>query len=153
MTLAEVIKIVERVASAQPDINMVVRNDVFRINAAPSVKYGVFAWLQNQHRLEVENDYMHFSFTFFYVDRLTEDGSNEIEVQSTGITTLGNILKRLDDLGVLTEDDYTFQTFNQRFLDVCAGVFCNVDLVVPVAVCAEDFPDIADGINDDILVY
>jgi len=153
MTLSEVIRAIEIVAKGQPSVNMIVRNDVFRINSAPNVLYGVFAWLQREHRYEVETDTMHYSFTFFYVDRLTEDGSNEVEVQSTGISTLRNILQTLDDADIYVEDDYTFQTFNQRFLDVCAGAYCNVTFSVPSSPCGEEFPDFGSDYNEDFLIF
>lgn len=155
MTLAEVIRTIESVAKEQPSINMIVRNDVFRINAAPNLKYGVFAWLQREHRYELGTDSYQFSFTFFYVDRLTEDGSNEIEIQSTGISTLSNMIKALDDRGVEIAGDYLFQAFNQRFVDVCAGVYCNVTFVVSADdTCAEGYPDFKGrDFNDDFLIY
>lgn len=155
MTLAEVIKEIESVAKEQPSVNMIVRNDVFRINAAPELKYGVFAWLQREHRYSAETDSYLFSFTFFYVDRLTEDGSNEVEIQSTGITTLTNMIKALESRGVDIYDDYTFQSFNQRFMDVCAGVFSNVTFIVSADnTCDEGYPDFGGSdFSDDFLIY
>jgi hypothetical protein len=83
------------------------------------------------------------------VDRLKNDRSNEIEVQSVGIQTLNNILRELDDNGVFVNSTYTFQTFNQRFLDECAGVFCNVSLQVPAtSICSESFQ-----LNDGVLIF
>lgn len=138
MTLLKLIRTVERVASDQPSINMVVENDVFRLNTYADARYGVFAWLQGQHTGTLESGLMTYAFTFFYVDRLKNDRSNQIEVQSVGITTLDNILRELDNLGISAETSYTFQSFNQRFLDDCAGVFCNVSLTVPVDwMCAD----------------
>ena len=149
MTLSQVIKAVEKVAMSQPSINMIVQNDVFRINSAPSLKYGVFAWLQGQHSGAISSGMTTFNFTFFYVDRLNEDQSNQIEIQSVGCETLGNILRTLDDLGIYVES-YSLQTFNQRFTDECAGVFSNVSLSVPAtAVCGESF---LEG-NEDFLTY
>lgn len=138
MTLLETIRIFEGVASRQPSVNMIVRNDVFRLNTIPDAKYGVFAWTQGQH--EIREDLQTFVFTFFYVDRLTADKGNEIEVQSVGVQTLGNILRSLDDLGIFPGTMWTAQTFNQRFLDECAGVFASVRLEVPTDwVCPEEF--------------
>lgn len=137
MTLLETIRIFEGVASRQPSVNMIVRNDVFRLNTIPDAKYGVFAWTQGQH--EIREDLQTFVFTFFYVDRLTADKGNEIEVQSVGVQTLGNILRSLEDLGIFP-GTWTAQTFNQRFLDECAGVFASVRLEVPTGwVCPEEF--------------
>lgn len=147
MTLAQLIKIVEGIAMQQPSINMIVQNDVYRMNSAPSLEYGVFAWTQGQHSGSI-NGMTTFSFTFFYVDRLTEDQSNQIEIQSVGCETIGNILRKLDDYDVEVAN-YTMQTFNQKFTDECAGVFCNVSLSVQAtSACAEDFSDT----DDDFLI-
>lgn len=127
MNLFQTIQLIERTAALQPAVRTIVRNDVFRLNAIPDVNYGVFAWLQNEHSTEENSNILTYNFTFFYVDRLTEDRSNELEVQSQGIETLENILRSLPDLG-LYPAGYSFRTFNQRFSDECAGVFCTVSL-------------------------
>lgn len=147
MTLFEVIRAAEAAAARQPSVNMVVRNDIFRLNTIQDAKYGVFAWTQGQHQGNLDGSVIIYQFTFFYVDRLTSDKSNEVEVQSVGVETLTNILRSLDDMGVYLNGSYTLQPFNQRFLDECAGVFTNVRLEVPVgSVCTEDFPDTVDGL-------
>ena len=79
MTLAQLIRLIESIAKEQPSISMIVQQDVFRINSAPSLRYGVFAWTQGQHTGSV-NGMQTFNFTLFYVDRLTDDLSNQIEV-------------------------------------------------------------------------
>lgn len=153
MTLKEAIRVIELVASQQPSVNMIVENDVFRLNAKPDARYGVFAWLQGQHSASVDSNTLSLQFTFFYVDRLTGDKGNQIEVQSVGIQTLDNILRRLDDLGMWVSR-YTFQTFNQRFVDECAGVFTNVTIDIPISsVCPESFADFGKDFNEDFLIY
>jgi len=127
MTLANVISAIEAVASQQPPVNTIIRHDVFRINSLPSLNYGVFAWLQNQHTGRVSTGMQTYSFTFFYVDLLNEDGSNRIDVQSTGCEVMRAVLSLLDEMDIEV-DSYTIQPFNQRFTDECAGVFCNVSL-------------------------
>ena len=147
MTLAQLIRLFEGIAKEQPSINMIVQNDVFRINSAPSLKYGVFAWTQGQHSGNI-NGMQTYSFSLFYVDRLLEDLSNQIEIQSVGCETLGNILRALDEYDVEV-GNYTMQTFNQRFTDECAGVFCNVTLsVLPTSSCVEEYSEL-----DNILIY
>lgn len=155
MTLQEVIKIFEVVASQQPSVNMIVQNDIFRLNSKSDARYGVFGWTQGQHSTSLDSSLFNYSFTFFYVDRLKNDMSNQIEVQSVGIQTLDNILRKLDDMGVFVSSSYNFQTFNQRFLDECAGVFCNVSLQVPVtSVCSEGFEDILKtDFNKDFMTF
>ena len=154
MTLSDLIKTLELVASHQPSIKMVVENDVFRLNNKADAKYGVFAFLQQQHTTSTDSNFITYTFTLFYVDRLKNDRSNQIEIQSVGIQTLDNIIRALDDLGVYSDRPYSFQVFNQRFLDECAGVFCNVALSVPVgSLCPEDFADFNGDFNDDFLIY
>ena len=151
MTLVEVIKIIEVIAARQPSINMIVENDIFKINEKADARYGIFAWTQGQHNTNADSDYINFSFTFFYVDRLKDDQSNQLEIQSVGTQTLNNIIRTLDDLGLFVEQTFTFQTFNQRFADECAGVFCNVTLTVALGLsCPEYFTGFsADDFNDD----
>lgn len=133
---------------------MVVRNDVFRLNQKPDAKYGVFAWLQQQHTTDLDSSFFNFSFTFFYVDRLKDDKSNEIEIQSTGISTLNNIVRALEEYDIVAESSVTFQVFNQRFADLCAGVFCNVSFSVPVSdICPEFFADFNKDFNDDFTIF
>lgn len=138
MTLAQIIAKMEAVALEQPSIRTVVSNDVFRLNSMPDTKYGVFAYTQGQHRANLDRETMTFTFSLFYVDRLTEDGGNEVEVQSTGVSTLANIIRELaDDFGIY---DWSVDTFNQRFKDLCAGAFASVAIEIPIDyTCSEDF--------------
>lgn len=141
MTLAETIRLFEAIASQQPAIHQIVQNDVFRLNGRMDAKYGAFAWTQGVHSGGVDSDEYTYTFTFFYVDRLTEDAYNRCQVQSVGIEVLSDILRALADQGVGV-NDYTFTTFSQRFVDECAGVFCNVELTVPVgSLCGEEYLD------------
>lgn len=141
MTLRELIEAVESAAQGQPAVATVVPNDVFRLNAMPEAKYGVFAWTQQQHRADVASGLVYFQLTLFYVDRLTPDKSNEVQVQSTGVSVLSNVVRTvLLDQSVDVSGDVTFQTFNQRFVDECAGVFSNVTFIVPGDdLCAQEF--------------
>ena len=150
MTLLELIRTIEVIASKQPSVKMIVENDIFRLNNKADALYGVFAFVQGQHSTSIDSNVINYTFTFFYVDRLKNDRTNQIEVQSVGVQTLDNIIRALDEAGVYSELNYTFQVFNQRFLDECAGVFCNVTLSVPIAsLCAEDLG----YVNDDIIIY
>lgn len=154
MTLLELIRTIERVASHQPSIKMVVENDIFRLNNKADARYGVFAFVQGQHSTSADSSYITYAFTLYYVDRLKNDRSNQIEIQSTGIQTLDNIIRHLDELGIYNDSTYTFQVFNQRFMDECAGVFCNVNLSVPVgSLCPENFADFNDDFNGDFVIY
>lgn len=150
MTLSGTIRYIERIALMQPSVKMVVPNDIFRLNATPSAEYAVFGWTQGQHTIGADDSYATYAFTFFYVDRLTEDKGNELEIQSVGITVLDNIIRTVVQAGVQVAGDYTFTSFNQRFVDECAGVYCTIALRVPLdSVCEDAFFDFNDDFNDD----
>lgn len=143
MNLYQVIRTLEVAAASQPAVGTIVRNDVFRLNQFPSVIYGAFAWLQGEHATSGDDNLMHWEFTLFYVDRLTEDKGNEVQIQSTGIEVLENVLRVMEDAGAFA-GDYTFQAFNQRFTDECAGVYCKVRLdTAKDSVCGVSWPDSA----------
>ncbi len=129
MTLLETIRTLETVALQQAAINTVVENDVYRLNDMPDVKYGVFAFTQGEHTSTTDQGFTTYGFSLFYVDRLNEDRSNQIQIQSTGSRTLRNILLILQDEGI-ESGQYTIRPFNERFADECAGVYCDVQLTV-----------------------
>lgn len=140
MTLADVISKVETIARSQLSVGTVVSGDVYRLNAMPDVRYGVFAWQQREHSCDLDDGMVAYAFTFFYIDRLTEASGNEVEIQSVGITTLRNVLNALDDQDVCSTGDEVYTSFQQVFLDKCAGVYVNVTVQVRLEnVCADTF--------------
>ena len=154
MTLLETIRAMEVIASEQPSVNMVVENDIFRLNARADARYGVFSFVQGEHSTSLDTNFITYAFTLFYVDRLKNDRSNQIEIQSVGIQTLDNIIRTLEDTGIYAETGYSFQVFNQRFVDECAGVMCRVSLSVPLnSVCNDRFADFNNDFNDDFWIY
>lgn len=153
MTLTQLIHTIEAVAGGQPTIRSIVRNDIFRLNSLADARYGVFGWTQGQHASDIASSLITYRFTFFYIDRLTADQGNQIEIQSVGIQVLDNIIRLLEQNGVFPSSEWTYTTFNQRFLDECAGVFASVAFEVPVqGLCGESFADFNDDFNDDFAI-
>lgn len=144
MTLSDVIRRIEVEASKNPLVNTIVENDVWKLNGMPDTRYGVFAWTQGSHSAGADDDERRYNFNLFYVDRLTADKANQVEVQSAGVEMLDNLLRGLaDEWGV---EDWTITTFNQRFNDECAGAYVSVALSVPVnSLCAEDYGELLKG--------
>lgn len=140
MKLIEVTNALKAIALAQPAIRSVIPNDVYRLNSVPNVSYGVFSFVQGTHRND-DADLIRFAFTLFYVDRLTEAKDNEIEVQSTGIEVLRNIIKGFENTYCDGEHQMvSFVTFTERFSDECAGAFASVEFNVPVdSICEETY--------------
>ena len=129
MTLLDLIKKIEDVAVVQPQVKEVIPSDVYKLNERADALYGVFAWTQGQHVMNVYEGMTAYTFNLFYIDRLTADQKNKTEIQSVGLQVLGNILRTFAPLmGVSTA---RFQPFTERFADECAGVYCTVTLTVP----------------------
>lgn len=141
MTLKDIIARIEGVAAAQPSVNMIVRQDVFRINDAVQKRYGLFAWVQRRHTTSVRSSLMDYSFVFYYVDRLTESRDNMTDIHSAGIQTLDNIIRQVADGEVVSVDDpYSFNVAIQRFVEDCGVVYAEVTFSAKLdGVCAEEF--------------
>lgn len=142
MTLYDTINIIEQIALQQPNVRTAKEGNVFdHLNANPSVKYAAVILTQGQH--QQDEQFNHFRFSIFYVDRLESDlDSNRIQIQSTGKEVLNNIIRTLTSKFDAECDDITYQPFTQRFADECAGVFASVVIDVPVDyLCAEDYAD------------
>ena len=152
MTLKDLINKMERVAASQPAINMIVRQDVFRINDCTSKRYGIFSWVQQRHRTSVNSSLIDFTFILYYVDRLTEDFHNMTDVHSTGISTLDNIIRQMNEEGVFVQEGYSFLVARQKFLDECGVVYAEVTFSVKKDdLCAEDGAAISDESN--VIIY
>ena len=137
----------------QPAIRMIVENDIYKLNTYADAQYGIMAFTQGQHSSSTDSDFTKYGLTLFYVDRLIEDGRNQVEIQSTGVEVLENILQKLSDLGLIVDDGFTFQPFNEKFTDQCAGVFTNVNIsVLKNAICPEGYADFNEDFNEDFLI-
>lgn len=139
--LTQFIRMMKKVASKQPNINQIIDNDVYRLNTLKDAEYTVFAWQQRQH--QEETDFWLYSFQLFYIDRLTQDGGNEVEVQSMGLEVLSNIIGTIIEYSEGEIEVYgttLYQPFTQRFKDETAGVYATVTFRVPKdCICIEDY--------------
>jgi hypothetical protein len=142
MTLFEFVKVMEAIAAQQPSINEIIPGDVYILNSKKDAEFGVFSWQHRQHQELSDNpDYRLYSFTIFYVDRETQDGSNILEAQSVGMEVLSNIIKTITEtLEINVYGSIIYQPFEQRFSQECAGCYANVTFLVPVdCICPEEY--------------
>lgn len=134
MTLSQIISIIKKIALAQPNIHSCV--DEFLDLNDVTAKYSAVILQQQTHRRN--NDFIQFNFYLGYSDRLNEDKSNEIEIQSTGIQVINSIIYSLENRGIdCTIDSYN--VFQQRFLAEAAGCYTQLTITVPQAECEDDF--------------
>lgn len=140
MSLKELTEALGAVAKRQPAVNTVVANDVYRLNGLPSAKYGVFAWTQGQHRVDLLSGLTTLNFFLFYVDRVDTADRTEVAAQSIALDVLTNVVRTVAekyDLDVPGE--LVFQPFKERFKDDCAGGYVEVGFQT----------DAFDGCEDD----
>lgn len=62
------------------------------------------------------------SGTLFCVDRLTDDSSNRLEIQSNAFNKLQRIISALEENTINLQSN-TFTPFTEKFADLCGGMF------------------------------
>ena len=134
MTLLQLINTIKTIALAQPNIHSCV--DEFLSLNDITAKYSAIILQQRNHQRN--NDFISFNFYLGAADRLTEDKSNEIEVQSTAINTINNIVYKLEDLGFDCSMG-SYNVFTERFLAEAAGCYVELSINIPVGECEDDF--------------
>lgn len=128
MTLYKIVNDILEVGRKQPNINYVGNGDVYTLNSMSNTEYGVFFVTQSNH--SISEDTVSYNLTLYYIDRLLNDGSNTLQVQSQGMLVLNNIINEYNQTAdVEIQYDINFTTFTHRFTDECAGVFCNVKII------------------------
>lgn len=82
----------------------------------------------------VEENITTYSLTIFYIDRLSEDSSNSVNVHSTGVEVLKNIINKIIGIAgvVSVEDIYTINLFTEteRMKDRCNGAYAQITVTV-----------------------
>lgn len=137
MTLLETVTTLKRIALSQPNIKSAGEGSIYDFMNGKSVKYGVFFITQTAHRQDENFDY--YGFNLFYVDRLQDDlDSNRLQIQSVGKDCLHNILLTFLENVDAEYSTITYQPFQEKFLDLCAGIYATVELAIPInSICEE----------------
>lgn len=140
MTLKEIFDSLNDIAVSQPDINDVVKSgNIYDLNSEREAKYSVFCATQGTHSYDFTNGYNTFNFILYYVDRLQSDGDNKIEVQSTAIETLKNIIRTFSNKYDVDITTASFEVFTESFSSLCAGAYTTISIEVDDENCLEEF--------------
>lgn len=140
MTLFQIVSTLKAIGANQPNIRTTSDGSIYdKLNTNPSVQYDVFHITQTTHREDEEYDY--YGFNLFYVSRLEDSlEDNRLQIQSIGKEVLSNIIRTLCKNWQIDFPQITYMPFTQKFTDLCAGVYCNIQLEVPKEiVCADDY--------------
>ena len=126
MTLYDIVTTLINIAKKQPNINYTGEGDIYILNSLPNIDYSVFYITQNNHTQR--EDTVNYNLTLFYIDRVNSSGNNVLQIQSTGMLALNNIINKFNNLYDVEVGDIDFTTFVHRFQDDCAGVYANVTI-------------------------
>ena len=136
MKYRELLNNITEVAKKHHNINSTFIGDVYELNHRNDVDYCAFVITQGTHRVNSDEDYIDYTLNLFYVDRLTADESNRTQIHSSGIDFMNSLLKAVEKLGVVVVE-HTENVFNERFNDVCAGVYATVVFRCEIDECGQ----------------
>lgn len=140
MTLYEIRKALNDISIEQPNVREYIKSgNVYDLNSERNTKFGVFCCTNATHEYDVENALMKYTFYLYYIDRLSSDESNKTEIQSTGISTINNIVRTLVDDYDVDVSTITYDLFTERFTEMCAGVWGTITISVYDEGCLERF--------------
>ena len=140
MNYLQFVNIVLETAKSHKLVYEVGEGDIYEHLNSGDHKYPcVFLTVQN---IDYNGTQMTVTGSLFYVDTLLSDTSNKLQIQATGMTTLQQIFMRLMD----NYPDFDLRTgrytpFDEKFADLCAGVFSNFTVSFMDDICI---------VNDDI---
>lgn len=140
--MSNLLNIVDRlkeIAESVPSVNTAKEGNIYDImNGNREIQYGVFVITQGTHRASETS--MYFNFNLFYIDRLVDDlESNRLQVQSAAIEILRNIINEYVDENDFDRTEISFEVFSEKWVDLCAGAYANVSIVVPIDDCFVDY--------------
>ena len=120
---------IKRYALSLPYVNSSNLGDIYEyLNGNPDVKY---ASVNIDITSSTRNDNLTaYNVYLYYVDRLTQDKSNHIEIKTTAEQVLNSIVNYTATFGDVN-DGWTIQFFEQQFSDYCAGGYVQYNLEVP----------------------
>lgn len=142
--LYELTKYIETLAGAE-HVNNIYEGDVYEINKNQDTKYPAFVITETQHSGN-GTDTMTYGYSLFFIDRLLEDKSNELEIKDWAKRAIENVITNISVSNTgYVKDNYTITTFTERFESLCAGAFSQIRVEVPVDNC--DLPHIVTSVN------
>ena len=132
MNLLQTIRTIEEVAKGIPNVHTVV--SAFEDLNREDTVYSAVIIQQQSHTHN--DDWMQYNFYIGYADRLVEDGSNELSVQSTAMNNIHSIVRALRNILPSAEISYSnTNVFTQRFTALCAGAYETVSIILPISEC------------------
>lgn len=133
MNLVQLIKYIEAIALQHPLVKSFYEGDIYEHLNSKDVKYGVFVLTQPDFNSVVKDDNVkRYTFQATYIDRLNQDESNRLVIQTDGLNVIHEIFNyiKTNSETADVEIPITFTTFTQKFSDNCGGAYAIVTVEV-----------------------
>lgn len=127
MTLYQINEKLKEISLRHPFVQEYAEGDIYEYLNSGEHKYGLS--FLTVDRVEVNDDFQTLQASLFYVDRLTNDEANRLQIQNTGISTLQVILNELiEEVPSISVEMETYIVFTAQFADLCAGVYATISI-------------------------
>lgn len=125
MTLYTLIHTLKNISKSHALVNEFGEGDVYEYMNSGEHKYPcVFLTIST---VLTDTTSTNYNFTLFYIDRLTDDSDNKVNVQSMGISIIKQIVSKLiSEEPVLETSSIECTPFTEKFADYCGGAFATI---------------------------
>jgi len=118
---------------------------IYNVNGGTVVDYP-YVFTSPTDDIVVGDNTTTYGLTLYFVDRLLEDSSNEVDIFSVGVETIKNLirqLRELDEIVSITETPVIrLFTDTQKMADNCAGAYVRFEITaLNTAACAVYFDE------------
>lgn len=135
MKLYSVIDKIKRICYTLPNVNTVLVGDVYGLNELQDIKYSAMVINEQTHTHNHEEEYNVYGLNIFYVDRETSDKSNVLDIHSHATDVLIRVVDYIEELGGIITNQYSINTFEERFDSVCAGAYVTINVRFDLDIC------------------
>lgn len=129
MNLQNILEYIASVAQNHPLINSSFVGSIYDLNSNTNTKYAVFA--VEDIDVTKQNNTLLYNCYLYVVDRVMNDESNTIAVQTMAVNTLQEIINYIEGYSQSLEvyGSYIITPIRQKFSDECAGAYVQLRLV------------------------
>lgn len=126
MTVNNIIRIIKEIARQVKTVRSAYDGDVYTIWNTGEIKYGSF--VVGLTSAEKRDNLRVYHLVMYYADRLMQNGKNKNSIWDDAFNTLQTVINELIKNGNFDCEDYTFNCFEQKFLDDLAGAWVELTL-------------------------
>lgn len=128
MNLTELNNFIKTLSLAYPTVRNYGEGDVYEaLNSGNNEYPTIFLTISE---ISTNEDITNITATLFYIDRLLDDNSNRLNIQTVGTNALKAILEKATEWSRINLETITYTPFTEKFADLCAGVFAQFSIQI-----------------------